>query len=252
MIKIIIDCRESKLNDICNELKNKEKQFSEFTIENKNLELGDIIISKDDKNFVIIERKTVSDLLSSIQDGRYSEQSFRLNSIEHENHNIIYLIEGSFRNLTHQKQMAYSSVFSINYFKGFSVMKSENINETAYMILNMAYKIFKEKDKKPYYPKEDSSSSNEEKSYTSVIKTKKNENINKDNFGEIVLMQIPNISHKTASIIMKEYKTINNLIDSIQKNINCLDNFTYTNEKQQKRKLNKNVIENIKNFLYVE
>ena len=250
MVKISIDYRESKLIEQCNELIKKEKQFSELIIENKNLELGDIIISNDDgdKNFVIIERKTVSDLLSSIQDGRYSEQSFRLNSIEHENHNIIYLIEGSFRNLSHQKQMAYSSVFSINYFKGFSTLKSENVNETAFIILNMAYKLNKEKEKKPYYPKENNNE--EEKSYTTVIKTKKNENITKDNFGEIVLMQIPNISSKTASVIMKEYKTINNLIDCLKKDISCIDNFTYINEKQQKRKLNKNVIENIKNFLH--
>ena len=43
---------------------------------------------------LIIERKSLNDLASSIKDGRYAEQSFRLSNIEHHNHNIVYLIEG--------------------------------------------------------------------------------------------------------------------------------------------------------------
>ena len=47
------------------------------------------------KLIILIERKSLNDLESSIKDGRYSEQSIRLNSSEIHNHNIYYLIEGN-------------------------------------------------------------------------------------------------------------------------------------------------------------
>ena len=64
-------------------------------IQPKNLTLGDITIEKDGKEIIILERKTVSDLASSICDGRYKEQSFRMNEHPTPNHNIMYIIEGS-------------------------------------------------------------------------------------------------------------------------------------------------------------
>ena len=48
-------------------------------------------------------KKTVNDLLSSIVDGRYKEQSLRLDNYNLHNHNIIYLIEGDMRNNDNQK-----------------------------------------------------------------------------------------------------------------------------------------------------
>ena len=78
-MKLIIDCRESKLIESCKKLLDK---YNYITLITKNLDLGDIIIQDDDENDkIIIERKTISDLLSSITVGRYNEQSFRLNGI---------------------------------------------------------------------------------------------------------------------------------------------------------------------------
>ena len=62
----------------------------------KQLQVGDIQIRNNDNIIAIFERKTVSDLLSSLKDGRYSEQKKRLlssNSI-HKG----YIIEGNFKN----------------------------------------------------------------------------------------------------------------------------------------------------------
>ena len=245
-MKIIIDCRESKLIEACQSI-NTDKDKPSIEIITKNLELGDIIIQNDnEEEKIIIERKTISDLISSISDGRYIEQSFRLNALENENHNIIYLIEGTTRNLTSQKQMVYSSMFSLNYFKGFSVYRSENINETAYIILNMAYKLNKEKDKISYYPK---NGEREEKDYVSVIKKKKNENITKDNFMDIALCQIPSVNEITARVISTEFKTLLNLMNQLKENDKCLDGLTYTTSKNQVRKISKTCIANIKEFL---
>ena len=143
-MNLVIDIRERSLINSCEKLKRIEK-FKEVNIITKNLDLGDILIKdKDNNDIIIIERKSVNDLIASIKDGRYAEQSFRLNGINHENHNIIYLIEGSLRNLGNDMQMAYSSIFSINYYKGFSVYKSENLDETAYILMNMCVKLKKE------------------------------------------------------------------------------------------------------------
>ena len=46
-----------------------------LTIEPRNLNIGDFVIGR-----YIIERKTLSDLASSILDGRYKEQSSRLDT----------------------------------------------------------------------------------------------------------------------------------------------------------------------------
>lgn len=252
-MKLILDIRERELITICEELVKNNISFKDIIIEKETLELGDIIIrDKDNIDIIIYERKSILDLIASIKDGRYSEQSYRLNGLEHHNHNIVYLIEGNINKNLKEKQMVFSAMFSINYYKGFSLMRSSNIDETAYIICNTLTKVLKEKDKTPYYKNNDTELTDvnkEEKSYSSVIKKKKNANITHDNFGEIVLCQIPGISSVTACAIMKEYNTINNLIDSIKKDNKCLDNITYETDKGQKRKISKTSIKNIVDFL---
>ena len=93
-MKLIIDKRES---DLYNKTKiHLEKyKFNNIVIYNEVLQLGDVMIKTDeDEIILIIERKTISDLLSSIKDGRYAEQSLRLSNENCSNHQIIYLIEG--------------------------------------------------------------------------------------------------------------------------------------------------------------
>ena len=63
-------------------------------LEEKSLPIGDVIISNDDREEkLIIERKTMRDLASSIRDNRYNEQSYRLDECQIHNHNISPLHE---------------------------------------------------------------------------------------------------------------------------------------------------------------
>ena len=130
-------------------------------------------------------------------------------------------------------------------------MRGSNIEETAYIIFNNFLKLQKEKGKQSFYSNKSIKTNNEveEKSYSTVIKKKKNANITQDNFGEIVLCQIPSISSTTACAIMKEYKTINNLIKCIKDNEKCLENIKYETDKKQIRKISKTSIKNILEFL---
>lgn len=275
---IKVDIRESELLVKMNSLIETVNSFKNIIIKTETLSVGDIIICDDKETNVeeklIIERKSIVDLLSSIKDGRYEEQSYRLNGLSHHNHNIIYLIEGDVNKNTYfksrtdaEKQMAYSAMFSLNYYKGFSVFRSFSLEETATIVCNMAYKLEKQKlsGKNEYY-KNNMNSIDETleekvnieetdiveksvKNYVNVIKKVKKENITPDNIGEIMLCQIPGVSSVTAISIMEQYKNMPNLIKELEINNDCLKNITSTNSKGQIRKINKTSISNIIKFL---
>ena len=80
------------------------------------------------------------------------------------------------------------------------------------------------------------------------MKKTKKENVTPENIGEIILCQIPGISSVSAVTIMKEFKTISNLIDQVKQNPYCLNDIVCETKGKQ-RKLGKNVIQNIVAYL---
>jgi ERCC4-type nuclease len=156
---IKVDNREQELIKQINQLVLFIPAFKQLKVETANLPIGDIIISDDFEEKIIIERKCLNDLLASIKDGRYEEQSYRLNGLNHPNHNIYYMIEGDvnkmnrFKDNKMEKLTMYSAMFSLNYFKGFSVMRTLTLEESAIFICNTANKLSKTETsgKKPYY-----------------------------------------------------------------------------------------------------
>jgi len=271
---IKIDTRETALLQLINNQVSVIPVFKSIKVLSETLPIGDIIINDESEDKIIIERKSVNDLLSSIKDGRYEEQSYRLNGNNHHNHNIVYLIEGDVNKVNRfkpdnqmEKLTLYSAMFSLNYYKGFSVFRSFSLDETANIICNMAYKMGKDLNKKPYYlnksqvevPINESgdiaqvTTSDEseltEKDYVGVVKKVKKDNITPDNIGEIMLCQIPGISSVTALAIMEKYQNIPNLIKELELNNNSMKDLSYTNVKGQVRKINKTSIANIVKFL---
>ena len=85
---IKIDTREQELFTKCQQIIEFVPKFKDIKIISQTLPLGDIIINDGINDCVIIERKTLTDLAASIKDGRYEEQSYRLNGLPHHNHNI--------------------------------------------------------------------------------------------------------------------------------------------------------------------
>jgi ERCC4-type nuclease len=279
---IKIDTREHELIKKCELLLVAVPVFKDLKIVVQQLPLGDIIISDNQNDNIIVERKTLSDLAASIKDGRYEEQSYRLNGLPLHNHNIVYLIEGDLSKFNSfkeriDKQTIYSAMFSINYYKGFSLARTNTIDETAFMICNMAYKIGKETSKTPYYQnkivtnEEVELESNvvlavnpnlvldvkdvkdvkeiNEKDYCSVIKKVKKDNITIDNIGEIMLCQIPGVSSVSAITILGKFKTLPNLIKSIETDPTCLNGISTTDANGKTRKISKTVIATIVNYL---
>ena len=153
---IKVDNRENKLITILN-AKLEELELKQITIIVEALPIGDIIICDDNcTEKIIIERKSLNDLAASLRDGRYSEQSFRLENNEIHNHNIVYLMEGDIHRYSNKyskisKKTLQVTMFCINYFKGFSIMKTRDVLETAEYILIITDKLRREKVRKNYF-----------------------------------------------------------------------------------------------------
>jgi len=251
---IKIDCRESDV------MTNMNLLFKEHSHEIKleSLPLGDmILLDKEEKERVIFERKSLYDLAASIKDGRYKEQSFRLNQCNLHNHNIIYIIEGDLEKYNPQKgridkKTLYSTLITLNYFKGFSVIRTKNINETCELIINFADKLEKENKRETYYDNEKLKMGVailKEENYCEVLKQPKKNNITRENIGEIMLSNIPGVSSKTAITIMKEYNTLKKLIKELEQDEKILDNMRIMSDNGLSRKISKTAVENIKKFI---
>lgn len=256
------------------------------TLEKARLVIGDATLRSDhdddtnsNSDIILFERKTLTDLAASIRDGRYKEQSFRMNQYcELANHNIIYIIEGDMAKYADKtpgsnpisKKALYSAMFSMLYLKGFSVFRTSNVRETADLILYFAdkYDAVPPGDRKPFYrnkaktkhedqdqddlKQEEEQDQQQPKSgatYSSTFKHKeRSSQIVPENIGEIMISAIPFVSSKTASAIMSEYKTITKLIEAMQKDRTCL-NHIYTSGPSGNRKISKLCVDNLFKFL---
>ena len=224
-------------------------------IEFGNLDVGDFIIQNDAGNTVMIfERKSLNDLIASIKDGRYNEQSFRLAQLPLDNHHIYYVIEGNIsefinKNTETIRKMLFSSMLSLSYSKGFSLLRASGWLETAEFIIRFMEKLgdgkiplkIQNPEKKHEFPENGEVISNK---YSDIIKTTKKSNITKENINEIMLAQIPGISIAAAQSLMVEFKTIKNLINVLENDNKSLDNFKIEC-KNGFRKINKTTISNL-------
>jgi len=156
-MKVIIDERENELFERCETLIRSSPVPSSIELSKEVLDLGDILIKTDNnKDVLLIERKSFQDLLASVKDGRYEEQSYRLlHSSGFPPHSVFYLVEGMFSQLRApiEKKIIQSSITTLQFFKGFSVHRTATINESAEWLLQFADKIERNfcKGVVPYY-----------------------------------------------------------------------------------------------------
>lgn len=113
-MKLIVDSRETSIIHLLNE--------TDFKIEA--LPCGDFLF-EDDHMRLLVERKTLGDLQSSIKDGRYREQRSRLLEWRNDTHKIMYLIEGdntdnTIETILHRLMISH----------GIPVHRTKNIEET--------------------------------------------------------------------------------------------------------------------------
>ena len=263
-MKVIVDEREAALYELC--INHENYANDNFVLEKRVLQLGDILFTSDDESvtYLCIERKSFQDLLASIKDGRYTEQSYRLSNCYPNPHNVVYLLEGMLSTVKDKKTVI-SCIASLNYFKGFSVHRTVSMVETALYVLCMADKMSRE-FKKGNSPMQQASmrqasmqqasmqqASGQQVSagvevqstdYCNVVKVSKKANITKENIGQLILMQIPGISSTIAIELMRPFKSFIDFVDHIRENPEYLNTVTV-----KQRKIGSNIVKGIQEFI---
>jgi len=295
-MKIVVDERERDLYEALYALLHSQTTPLPIQLEKDVLILGDISIRRDedDKEWVLLERKSLKDLVASIKDKRYEEQSYRLTHStppDFQLHNICYVIEGVLNTVRNpqERKMILGAMSSLYFFKGFQVMRTSSVQDTAEWILTLATKIERglAEGKLPWFirwesvsahqPEQPEKPSNQstatsfsetpeptattttvlgerepEKAYCSVVKRVKSANITPQNIGEIVLCQIPTVGPETAIAIMQKFnQSLPQLIHALEtQGKTCLEGITTLDtNKGNTRKISKACIENIHRFL---
>jgi len=182
---ILIDNRE-KDSGIPNILKDKN-----IPILFENLEIGDYIIGD-----IIIERKTSKDFIASVFDGRIFQQANKITSFTNK---AILLIEGLLQNeleYVKNKNSIYGTLLSLALSYNFKIIYSNSIEETS-NILEIIYKHGK------YYKIE----------RFLLIKQKRIPN-NTYQQQLNIIASIPYIGEKYAERLLKNFKTIKNIINA--------------------------------------
>ena len=223
---------------------------------------------------MIIERKSISDLIASIRDGRYDEQSYRLTHASGlpTLHNVVYIIEGALTPseaytsfsasspkstclrqpyFGSNRAIVHSTMTSLNHFKGFSVLRTASTLETAEYLITAAGKIQRnlQERKMPWYCNTNHVSATIEPvhaPYCTVVKQVKKENITHQNIAEIMLCQLPGISSTTAVAIVAVFPTMKQLIDALVADPSCLNGISTTSVGGKSRRISQSSIEKVK------
>jgi ERCC4-type nuclease len=287
-MKIVVDERERDLYQALYAFLHSQMTPLPLQLEKEVLTLGDISIRRDedDKEWVLLERKTLKDLVASIKDGRYEEQSYRLTHStpnEFQLHNICYLVEGPLNTIRNpiERKMILGAMASLYFFKGFQVMRTSSVEDTAEWIITLALKIERglAEKKLPWFIRWDSipqtppvpsitninpiapppsepeiheiQEREPDKAYCSVVKRTKSANVTPENIGEIVLCQIPTVGPETAISVMQKYgKSIANLVHALEtEGPKCIEQITTLDSKGHTRKISKACVANIHRFL---
>lgn len=258
MLKIEIDYRETGLLDF---FKDHPKLEIKEIVESKNLKIGDINIYFKDELILLIERKTMTDLASSIRDGRHREQKHRIVKSGLGKENIIFLIEGEITDMSYGKinrDVLQGSIINTMFRDGFKVYRTSDIIETCYFIERVLLKIFKEKEKNiTNLLGSENNNLNEKEDYSETIKLKKKENLTPLVFNKLIFLQIPGVSKMFVDAIFKKYNSVLELLEDYQKienkkdRENLLSNLELKTQSGKNRKLGKVISKRIYDYLFL-
>lgn len=162
-IKILVDTHEAKLLP---KLSSIIDDASEYHIESVRLDIGDIhILQYPPKTTIenmlasgsvapirklVIERKTVADMISSVKDGRYREQKKRLSAWETrarangKQRRVCYVIEGHLEPSKHDgaaRRLYWGSQISTVLRDSVPIFNTSGVEQTAELIMRLAHRL---------------------------------------------------------------------------------------------------------------
>ena len=183
---------------------------------NENLEIGDILISDDAGNtLIIIERKKYADLSASIKDGRYKEQKERLLHSLSRSVRKIYLLEGTdLQGFQFSAKTFESVVVNTMIRDQIMIHMTKTVLETAHFIEIILTNLAK------YYGELKSEivlGENVIFNAEYTCKRGKKDNITSQICFQNQLSQIPGISTKISEMFVEKYGNMNHFLKELGK-----------------------------------
>jgi ERCC4-type nuclease len=162
----------------------------------KRLDVGDFHISFDEWTYLILERKTMDDLSSSIIDGRYKEQKERLCETQVP---VVYIIEGEKKSLCGiSRDVLETTIIHAIIRDNVNVIRTDDAKHTAALLETIASKDA------TFYVKKNSNEG---------VKIKKK---TQENYFRMQLCLIPGVSVRISKEIENKYVSMRNLISKFE------------------------------------
>lgn len=214
-MRVVVDHREQSLKEYFKE------HVQVFPVTYENLEYADVNIHIDGELFLVIERKTLPDLVASIKDGRYKKQKQNLLS-KLRRDQIIYLIEGSFdytdtSNVTIggiTKKIVLSSIINTLLRDNIKVVTTKDTSDTIQCIIGMCSRIHEDPNK--YRLGSAADQADLVVQILPSLKIDKTDKIDKKRCFFNQLCQVPGVSAKTAEAITKKYECLYHFIKFLE------------------------------------
>ncbi len=149
-ITINIDYREKRIIDLL-AARLTAKPLAHVTTATPNLEVGDIhLLAIGDLGQVqaqlILERKTLADMVASVKDGRYKEQKLRLdstvNNLPHPTR-YVYILEGTQHTQHHELPQLFGAWISSQFRDDIPVIRTISPEETCDFTLRLVDRMYK-------------------------------------------------------------------------------------------------------------
>lgn len=237
MLKIVLDNRETKLKELfLNDI--------DTTCEVQTLLCGDIHFVCNDKVIFVFERKTISDLASSIIDGRYKQQKQNM-LLQYDRTKCFYIIEEF--NFSLINDMVYGAIINTITRDKINMIYTQNIKDT----LKFCKYLYKKMKTNPNdYNNDNLSFVSQDIVYTH--KKVRDKNV-------LYLEQlccIPSISMQTAKAIQTKYPSMFHLYSNLSslshdEKIIKLSSIVTTDKNGKIRHISNTCINNIINMLFV-
>ena len=166
----------------------------------KQLDIGDVLFAHMQKVMVVFERKTVSDLSSSVVDGRYLEQKVRLQTFS-TTHNVpvVYIIEGCSMMCHNDVRLSENSLsalkMSMLFDNDIKVVYTESTQQTVEFLRRAFGHISSNLD----------SNTCPKATIDDIMCMKKNRLITSSNLFRLQLSQIPGVSIKLSQVISSTF-----------------------------------------------
>jgi len=202
-----IDHREGKLKDLLVRYQDSKK-LSDVELVFENLAHADIQVWIGTTLVCILERKSYSDLLASIKDGRYRNQKAVLFDSGYVASQIYYIIEGTVKkwnDSSHGMDSVKGAMINTLLRDKISLFWSQSVEDTADLIREMVTRI--QKDPSKYT--EDKATEKQ------IVTLSQNDKVTPAVAFVHMLCQIPGISNKSGQALATEFGTMKQMMQAL-------------------------------------